>query len=101
MEEAKNELNNMGKLHKNRLKILLPQNYNLNDLNAYNEFKLEIKMPEKKLFIYYSKRHNSFKLELTVKCPKQKVLEHFCNAQNEKLWNKAVNESYVKWGISS
>lgn len=26
---------------------------------------------------------------------------HLCEAQNEKLWNKSINESQVKWSISS
>ena len=81
--------------------MLLPPNYNLIDMHAFNDFALEVKMTEKKLFIYYSRKLDSYKLEMNVRVPKQKLLEHFCEGQSEKLWNKEVNESQVKWAITS
>jgi hypothetical protein len=51
--------------------------------------------------IYHSKKHNSFKLELVVKGEMERVLRVLCEVQNEKLWNRAVNESQAKWAITS
>jgi hypothetical protein len=103
VEEARREfaLGKMGRVHKNRLSLLLPPNFNLGDLYAYGDYVPEAKLGERGLVIYHSKKHNSFKLELVVKGEMERVLRVLCEVQNEKLWNRAVNESQAKWAITS
>ena len=69
-------------MHKNQLASLLPPNFSLHDLIAFHDYHRLASMEQNKLTIYYSRRTNSYKLELTVKCPKEKVIEHLCDVQN-------------------
>lgn len=96
-----NQKLSLTKYHKNRLHIMLPAHYRLDDIDAYNDFAAEPSEGSKGISIYYSKRTNTFKMELILNCQKEKVLRHLCEAQNQKLWNKSINESQVKWSISS
>lgn len=57
----------LGKLHKNQLHLLLPQ-FNIDNLDAFTDFVIKYKNEQKKMFIYYSQKHNSYKLELIVNC---------------------------------
>lgn len=55
----------------------------------------------KRMFIYYSKKSSAFKMEIQLKNPKEKVIQHLCEPSNEKLWNRCINESQKKWEITS
>ena len=90
----------LGKLHKNQLHLLLPQ-FNIDNLDAFTDFVIKYKNEQKKMFIYYSQKHNSYKLELIVNCQSRKLLTQICEVQNEKLWNSSINQSQIKWAISS
>lgn len=61
---------------------MLPAHYSLEDLDAYHDFAPEPSEGSNGLSIYYSKRTNTFKMELILNCCKEKVILHLCEAQN-------------------
>lgn len=89
----------VSKLHKNRVPILLGSCYQLNELNSYYDFTPEATLDN--TVIYYSRHRDVFRLETTLSFTKNQVIKHLCEIQHEKLWNSTVNESQIKWNITT
>lgn len=51
--------------------------------------------------IYYSRSREVFRLEMRLACSRDEVALHLAEAQLEKLWNRSINESQIRWNIST